>query len=536
VIVLGLGAASPPAAASGLAAEDLRGAVAGPPIPRVEGRPVDGARLQALYARRRFAPAWEPDGRGAARADALARRLARASDHGLEPAAYHVEALRQLPLRASLARELLLTDALLRYARDLRAGRVRPADVDGDWDVPLPPFDVLAEAERALESDAFPAWLDALPPPSRGYRQLVRGLLRYRGLAALTPHTLGAGPVLALGTRGSAVAALRRRLAMEDEALPAGEPVFDLALDGAVRRFQARHGLVVDGIVGPRTREALDVPFAERARQIALNLERWRWLPRDLEGAPRYLVVNAAAADLVLVDGGHAALRSRVIVGEPARPTPVFGAALRDVVLNPPWTIPASIVRDEILPALRRNPRHLAEAGIVRLDALDEDPHGLTVDWSRAPADAPLPRLQQPPGPGNPLGRIKFDLPNRFDVYLHDTAAPALFGLPNRARSHGCVRVERALELALLLLEGHELGDRGALGRALAAGATRRVALGRPVPVHLLYWTAFVEDGAVHFRDDVYGRDRRLAAALARHDAARREPPAATPVGCPGQS
>jgi murein L,D-transpeptidase YcbB/YkuD len=226
-------------------------------------------------------------------------------------------------------------------------------------------------------------------------------------------------------------------------------------------------------------------------------------------------------------------LASRVVVGDPGHPTPVLAAEIRALVLNPAWTIPESIVAEEILPELRRHPRYLLDHDIVVLDRLDADPHGLAVDWSGLPAGGPLPRLQQRPGPANPLGRIKFDLPNRADVFLHDTPATALFARPVRTRSHGCVRVERAVELATHLLAGQDLGDRDALERALAPGTTRWVPVA-PVPVYLLYWTAFVEDGILHFRDDVYGRDRRLAAALgdAEPPVGARPAPVARAVGC----
>jgi murein L,D-transpeptidase YcbB/YkuD len=297
-----------------------------------------------------------------------------------------------------------------------------------------------------------------------------------------------------------------------------------------VRRFQARHGLEADGLVGSLTRRTLNVPLAVRLQQIELNLERWRWLPRDL--GPRYVVVNAAAAMLSMVEASRGVLSSRVIVGDPDHPTPVLASEIRALVLNPAWTIPDSIVAAEIVPALQRDPRYLRDRDIVVLDRLATDPHGLWVDWTAVPAREPLPRLQQRPGPTNPLGRIKFDLPNRFDVYLHDTPSTALFARPVRARSHGCVRIERALELAALALAGHELADRQGLEHALATGGTRRVPLARPLPVYFLYWTAFVEDGTLHFREDVYGRDRRLAVALG---AAAPPPSPSSVVGCASQ-
>jgi murein L,D-transpeptidase YcbB/YkuD len=500
-----------------------------------EGRASGTPALLAFYRLRDFAPAWDPGDPGAAeRARILLDALARAGDHGLEPTAYRVDALPRPAGDPMLARDLSLTDALLRYARDVRVGRVRPAEVEADWAIPPPAFDAPSEAARALASGRFAAWLATLPPAQPGYRRLVEALRRHRDLARRGGGAApGPGPLLRPGSRDDDVPRLRARLAVEEPGLSAApaSPLYDPALEAAVRRFQARHGLLVDGVVGPATRRALGVPLPERVRQIELNLERWRWLPRDL--GERYLAVNAAAATLEVVEGGRVVLASRVVVGEPRYPTPVFQAWIRAVVLNPPWTVPASIVAREILPELRRDPGYLADNEIAILDRLDSDPYGQAIDWSSVPAGGPLPRLQQRPGPRNPLGRIKFDLPNPFDVYLHDSPATALFAEPIRTRSHGCVRVDRAVDLATHLLAGQDPGDRDAVEGAIATGETRRVPLARAVPVYFVYWTAFVEDGTLQFRDDPYGRDRRLARALAG-SAAATPTSRAGGVGCPG--
>jgi murein L,D-transpeptidase YcbB/YkuD len=537
LLLVGLAAGPRPVPANEpVGAPELRRILGQSPDLRVAGKRIGTPRLRAFYRLRGFAPAWDPSDGGGERAAALVRVLSQAADHGLDPAAYHLAAVsREAGATPALGRELLLTDALLRYAQDVRIGRVRPKAVEGDWGIPAPRFDAATEAAGALTSDGLGAWLAGLPPGHRDYRRLAEALIRYRSRAAGRGAVwLAPGPVLRPGARDDRVVALRRRLAVEEDALPPDPPaagLYDAPLEAAVRRFQARHGLAVDGLVGPLTRRALDVPLAARIRQIELNLERWRWLPRDL--GPRSVMVNAAAATLALVEASGVVLASRVVVGDPGHPTPVLAAEIRALVLNPAWTIPESIVAEEILPELRRHPRYLLDHDIVVLDRLDADPHGLAVDWSGLPAGGPLPRLQQRPGPANPLGRIKFDLPNRADVFLHDTPATALFARPVRTRSHGCVRVERAVELATHLLAGQDLGDRDALERALAPGTTRWVPVA-PVPVYLLYWTAFVEDGILHFRDDVYGRDRRLAAALgdAEPPVGARPAPVARAVGC----
>ena len=313
---------------------------------------------------------------------------------------------------------------------------------------------------------AFRALLASLPPPAKDYGRLVEALRRYREVAARSDWPLvPPGALLRPGDDDARVAAVRARLAAEDEIVSRAATHFDGRLEEAVRRFQARHGLAADGIVGEATVRALNVPASDRIRQIILNLERWRWLPRDL--GPRYVTVNAADATLRVVEDDRTVLTSRVVVGDLQHPTPVVQARLDAVVLNPKWNVPTSIAVQEILPRLRENRRYLAEHDIVIMERRESDPFGLAVDWSTISAEAFPFRLQQQPGPDNPLGRIKFDVPNRFDVYLHDTPTRALFARPRRTASHGCIRVERADELA-----AHVLAD--GTGAVDARSAWRR--------------------------------------------------------------
>ncbi len=414
--------------------------------------------------------------------------------------------------------ELLLTDAFVRYATEIRAGRRIPGYTEPDWAIVTPRFDAVATLTQALREPAsFAAVLASLPPPAPDYRALVAALGRYRAVAARGGWpAVPPGNFLKPGDEQGRVAALRARLAVEDELVSRRADVrYDDRLAEAVRRFQARHGLAVDGIVGPATVQALNVPVSDRIQQIVVNLERWRWLPREL--GRHHIVVNAADASLHVVVDGRPALTSRVVVGDLRHPTPVVQAWVDAIVLHPRWNVPTSIAVEEILPRLRENRRYLAENDIVVLERRESDPFGLAIDWAAIPADHFPFRLQQQPGPDNPLGRIKLDIPNRFDVYLHDTPTRALFARPVRTASHGCIRVERADDLAVHVLEDEGRGwTRQRLADALDAGETQRISLSRPLPVYILYWTAFVEpDGSVQFREDVYGRDRRLAAALA---------------------
>ena len=507
---------------------------------RIDGQSLDPRALGRFYRPRDFAPAWDPRDGGPDRATLLLRALVTAETHGLDPARYHVDAIRarQASSNGGHAAELdlLLTAAFLGYARDVRAGRLPPGRRDPDWGIPAPPFDAVSALIQGIRQPAtFPALLASLPPPGKDYGRLVEALRRYRALAARSDWPrVPPGVPLRPGDDAARVAAVRARLAAQDEVV-AGVPatLFDDRLEEAVRRFQARHGLAADGIVGEATVRALNVPASDRTRQITLNLERWRWLPRDL--GPRYVTVNAADATLRVVEDDRTVLTSRVVVGDLKHPTPVVQARLDAVILNPKWNLPTSIAAREILPRLRENRRYLAENDIVIMERRESDPFGFAVDWSVISSEAFPFRLQQQPGPDNPLGRIKFDVPNRFDVYLHDTPTRTLFARPRRTGSHGCIRVERADELAAHVLAdetGRWTPER--LEEAIAGGGSPRIPVARPLPVYILYWTAFVGPGGlVQFRDDVYGRDHRLAAALAVERSAPGPDLARAIGGCP---
>jgi murein L,D-transpeptidase YcbB/YkuD len=263
-------------------------------------------------------------------------------------------------------------------------------------------------------------------------------------------------------------------------------------LEQAVRGFQERHGLVPDGAVGPATLGELNQRPDDHVREIAINLERWRWMPRDL--GKRYVLVNIAGFSLEAVDAGRRALDMRVIVGKPYTRTPMFGSTMKSVVLNPSWYVPASIANKELWPKARRDASYLRRNGYEVL------PGG---------------RIRQRPGAGNALGRIKFLFPNRFGVYLHDTPSHGLFGQTVRTFSHGCIRIEKPLDLAVWALRDDPQWTPQALETALATGRERSIPLSSRIAVHVAYWTAWVDDaGVLQVGRDVYGRDAELGRRL----------------------
>jgi murein L,D-transpeptidase YcbB/YkuD len=289
-------------------------------------------------------------------------------------------------------------------------------------------------------------------------------------------------------------------------------------LQDAVLLFQHRHGLTEDGVLGPRTVAALNVSAAERARQIAITMERWRWLPQRMESD--HIVVNVPAAQMEVVEDGVAVMAMKVVIGDPDHPTPALRATMTSLVLNPIWRIPASIATNEILPKLKKDPGYLI-ANDLELVGDNFPPgspeaQGIGILW-REMMSMPWP-VRQRAGSDNALGRIKFNTPNDDDIYLHDTPNHKAFSRNDRALSHGCVRVERPEDLALYVLRDKGW-TRERLEEEIGKGGTHTVTLARGLPVWLLYWTMWVDaDGVLQIRDDVYGRDQVLAAALARAD------------------
>jgi len=342
--------------------------------------------------------------------------------------------------------------------------------------------------------------------------------VRYRGLAASGGWPkLPDGPELKLGSEDPRLAALRQRLAAEDAGLAwdaVGARKGDL--EAALRRFQVRSGLEVDGRIGVRTFAMLNLSADERVNQIIANMERWRWMPRQMED--RYVMVNAPDGELRVFDHGAVILTSKVVVGDEKHQSPILRAAAVSITVNPPWNVPPSIAQKEMLPKLRRDPSYLFDENIVMLNGPDGDPFGMKIDWHAISARSFPYRLQQLPGPENSLGGIKIEMPNPFDVYLHDTPQKRLFSRAHRNYSHGCIRVEQALALASLALSGDATEAVPSLEEKIAAGETRHLAIRKPLPIYVLYWTAIEDpDGTVGFRIDPYGRDKRLAAALALH-------------------
>ena len=516
-LALAVSALAAPAAADEL----YRPVMATPDAPAAWPTAYPSAEIQSFYETRRFAPIWIEAGAASGRARALLEVLRRADEDGLDASDYSVARIAALidegTPDALAEMEPLLSAAVLRYARDVSNGRLAPQTFDARH--ASYPREVSATALlHGLAEAADPAEEVGAPGPDNViYAGLRRALAAYREIAAAGGWpVVPDGDKLELGDRGRRVALLRQRLAVTGDAGPATDAdVFDDELDAAVRTFQRRHGLAVDGVVGRKTLAALNVPVETRIRQLIVNMERARWLPDEL--GRRHVLVNIAGFEAWVVDDGRPSLRLKAIVGKSYQQTPAFSERMTYLVLNPYWNVPPGITRRETIPAVTADPTYLAAHDMEVVAGWDADAAVLdpaTIDWQAVTQGRFPYRFRQRPGPQNALGRVKFMLPNGHNVYIHDTPARELFERPVRAFSHGCIRVAQPLELAAHLLAGQDGWSRARIDRLIASGQETFVPLAEPVPVHVSYFTAWSDDGEVNFRDDVYDRDTRLDEAL----------------------
>ncbi|MET0545954.1 MAG: L,D-transpeptidase family protein [Caulobacterales bacterium] len=460
-----------------------------------------------FYELRDFQPAW--NSQNAAFALTF---LKSAGQEGLDPAAYRIPKKAKGKSAAS-AWDIQMSAAVMRYARHLRAGRVKPSQIYNDVELPATDFDAADQLNTALKQGDLETFFRSLPPQRPEYYYLRNALANYRAAAkkpwGQMPALAGAIDTLPIETQQK----LWTRLAAEDRKMgPVQDEPSVAALTAGLQRFQARHGLDADGILGTNTVSAMNVPAARRIAQIKANMERWRWLPHIPER--RYIEVNVASADLKAVDTGRTVLTSAVVIGHRESKTPILATGIRSVVLNPAWPVPASMASNELYPKLLANGSYLQERDMILVNGPPDDPQGVNMNW-RQVRRYPFPYLiQQQPGEQNALGAYLLDMRNRFDVYLHDTPSKELFSSAQRFFSHGCVRVERIAELANFVVTGDPQTDIPQHAN-LPRNKSERILIAPLFPVYFVYWTAFMSpDGGVVFQDDIYGRDPALIAAL----------------------
>jgi murein L,D-transpeptidase YcbB/YkuD len=489
----------------------------------------DSPSITDVYRENNFYPLWIGGDRPTPDAFIILNILKSAENEGLDPMDYHVSQIEsQLDTAgpASLAAtDILLTTALHGYVSDIHEGRIDPCLKDPDLftcarDRSIDPVQLMAKAMAASDLNGF--LLDQAPDSSQ-YRDLRSALARYREIEAnggwpMVPE----GPTLKSGMSDPGVLLIRERLAATGDLIESSPPEFPLVYDDkmvkAVLNFQEKQGLKIDGIIGRETRSAMNIPVSSLIHRIVINMERLRWLSRG--AGRRHVTVNIASFELAVFNNGEIVLEMPVIVGKNYRETPVFSDVISYIEFNPFWNVPPSIARRDILPKLKKDPSYLSMMGIRVFDgwqagASEIDPDSIrweTVSWSRMGAL----KLRQDPGPKNLLGRAKFMFPNRFSVYLHDTPSQELFQRTTRTFSSGCIRLSSPFELAEYLLSENNHGwSREEIKEIVDTGARTVVRLESPVPIHIVYLTAYTDaNGSVHFKKDIYGRDAQLENAL----------------------
>ncbi|MDO9459230.1 MAG: L,D-transpeptidase family protein [Alphaproteobacteria bacterium] len=510
-------------------AREIYALISGPIAGAHNLSPASVTMARRLYTERQGTPVWRADRRwwtaGIWQDKAVMAQniLANAGQEGLHPGDY-AAGLRVLPPADATPRQvaeadMLLSVALLRYIADIRNGRRRPYEIDRELQIAPPLIDPLETLREGLNAPDFSAWLRGVAPSTPGYTQLRDALARMRTLAGSGAWPkLPDGPKLEVGQRDDAIVTLRRQLTLLGDlhaALPDNDQ-FDAALDLAVKAFQSRHGLDVDGVIGPATRRALNLPPAERVEQIILNMERLRWL--DDNFGPRYVLVNIAGFELIAVNDNKVVIRSPVVVGREYRRTPIFSDRIINLILSPSWTPPPRLAKLDILPKVKANPAYLKQQGLRVFEGWKADARELnpdTINWDTVTENNLRFRFRQDPGPLNALGGVRFSLTNSYGIYLHDTSHRELFGKNSRAFSSGCIRVAKHMELALFALDNNANWPPARLAEAMISAKTQVVKLSSPLPVHIIYRTAWVDSaGMLQFRDDIYGRDALLRAGL----------------------
>jgi murein L,D-transpeptidase YcbB/YkuD len=506
----------------------------------------EGRKLWKLtrqfYERREFQPAWVDGTKPLPQFDQLVEAMEAASAEGLDPQLYNVELLeqrRQEAGRGFLTKrgfeveeagslDVWLTYLYMKYASDLADGLSDLAHADPKWQIKPEKFDPAGHLEQALEDNTVDTSLLKLTPENPQYRALRQVLADYREKAAAGGwHQVPAGARLKPGQRSVHVPSIGARLAATGDydgpVPPAGRAaIYGTELQEAVKRFQRRHGLTDDGVVGAPTVAEMNVPVDVRVRQIELNLERWRWLPRAL--GRRHILVNIPEYRLEVWENGQVPVTMRVVVGKADTPTPIFNDEMTYLVFSPYWNVPPDIAQGETLPEVLKDPGFLARMNMEVVDTRGQLMDPLSIDLT----DPTQYRFRQRPGADNALGLVKFMFPNQYNVYLHDTPTDSLFARASRSFSHGCVRLEQPLALARYVLRDQPDWTNERIEQAMHAADERTVKLRAPIPVYLGYWTARVaSDGLLQFRKDVYGIDAKQTALLSSRLARLRKTAAA---------
>ncbi len=476
--------------------------------------------VKSFYSERKYQLAWFKDNKILPQAEKLLDVISKASDEGLDPADYRLSDLDKLfkELKASkkdfdrfteVQRELdvSLTGTYFLWASDYYRGVVvLDEHKEIEWDVKQNKI----RLDRALmvvlgeKKSRYP--YASFSPVHPEYSRLKKALADCRKVQKAGGWPLiAASPKLKPGQSSTVVPAIRKRLGLDK--VP--DSVYTAEVFNAVKQFQANQGLNPDGVLRDETVRIMNVPVQDRIRQIIVNMERWRWIPQSFE--PEYLLVNIPEFKLYVYEKGKNVLSMSVIVGKAINSTPVFSDRMEYIVLSPYWNVPFSIIKEELAPKIAANLSYLDRLDMEVVNAKGEQIDPSSINWNGLTENSWEYTLRRRPGPKNDLGDVKFIFPNSKDIYLHDTPHDELFSQTKRGFSHGCVRVEKPIELADYLLRNSEGWSRKRLLSTISERKEKQVKLPKPLPVYLVYFTAWAdENGKIHFRDDIYGHDKTL--------------------------
>jgi len=483
--------------------------------------------LPSLYERRDFRPAWTNQGN----IEALMKLIKDMALEGLNPEDYHLTELQDLreeidnspspTVESRVNYDIMLSDALVRIIYHLLFGKVDPDRLDANWNIykEIENQDPVAWIQAAIDSpDLYNLIKDSLPP-DRFFVVLRKGLKKYREIKVQGGwETIPAGPTLDPGMEDPRILLIRNRLRFTDDLTDetnSDSNLYDDVLLETVKRFQKRHGLTDDGRIGKNTLSAMNISVDKRIEQILVNLERGRWVYRDL--GKNLILVNIAAFKSTFFRNNKIEWTERSQVGKEYRQTPVFKADLKYLVFNPTWTVPPTILAKDILPAIKKDISYLKRKNMKVLSRNGKVLDPLTIEWNKYNGSNFPYIIRQDPGPSNALGRVKFIFPNKHFVFLHDTPSKALFNRDKRALSSGCIRVEHPYNLAEVVLNDSIKWNLQKIEDMVKSKKTRTVYLDNPLPVLLLYATAFPanrSDDIISFREDIYNRDQAILKEL----------------------
>lgn len=484
-------------------------------------------KLYKFYSRRDYKLAWSDNGKFLPQASMFVNALRNAEREGLESDNYKASELTSL-VKSSDGRkknkperidaDLKLSASYFKYSKELWKGRINPSDENISWFITRKKIKFGKTLDSILDSESSNPFKKYMPVHDE-YHRLLTTLDEYRKIekeGGWPKISLNNKKIVEKGDTAAVVIDLKKRLSITgDLAKMSSDSIFSEEVEAGIKKFQKRHGLEPDGVLGPSTIKALNIPVSEKIKQILVNMERWRWVPEKI--GDNYLIVNIPEFKLRIYEKGKETWDMKVIVGKTMNNTPVFNDRLEYIVLNPYWNVPKSIATEEIVPLQQKNPNYLASQNMTVYQGDPDKPlNPAHLDWnSFSPSNFPY-QIRQNPGGGNALGRVKFLFPNNFSVYLHDTPTKHLFSNAERDFSHGCIRVEKPLELAEYILRNNESWTPSKIKNTIGKdNQWIKLSEEEQIPVYILYFTVWVDkNGEVQFRDDIYGHDKDLTGLL----------------------